>query len=160
MKDEALTPQGFKMETLPIARPNQQQADKAADLTERLAKAHHARHATQRAIADWLRVEWGLATIPAALQSPFALSADAFVGALRKALPTARKLSIADVAAIRQAHGDAVAPTAATLQEAARLERELSAVVNSAYGLTSEDEALIWRTAPPRMPIAPPDIST
>ena len=36
------------------------------------------------------------------------------------------------------------------------LERELSAVVNAAYGITPEEEALIWRTAPPRMPIPPP----
>jgi hypothetical protein len=159
MKDEALTPQGFKMETLPIARPNQQQADKAADLTERLAEAHRDRHTAQRALADWLRVEWGLASVSAALQSPFALSAGAFAEAVRKALPNSRKLSVADVGAIRQAHADTVAPIAATLRQAARLEQDLSAVVNAAYGLTPEDEALIWRTSPPRMPIAPPGVT-
>ena len=157
MKDEALTPQGFKMEALPVARPKQQQADIAADLTARLADIHKARLAAQHALTDWLRLELGLADPPTAVQSPFALSADAFAGAVRKALPRSRKLSVATVAAIRQAYVDTVAPVATSLQEAARLERELSATVNAAYGLTAEEEALVWRTAPPRMPIPPPE---
>ena len=35
-------------------------------------------------------------------------------------------------------------------------ERTLSDIVNRAYGLTPEDIALMWRTAPPRMPLASP----
>jgi hypothetical protein len=68
-------------------------------------------------------------------------------------------LSVADVAAIKNAHAETVAPIATRLNEAAAQERELSAVVNAAYGLTPEEAALIWRTAPPRMPIAPPVLS-
>ncbi|MDB4971608.1 MAG: hypothetical protein JWN44_7297 [Myxococcales bacterium] len=34
----------------------------------------------------------------------------------------------------------------------------LSALVNRAYGLNPEEEALLWETAPPRMPIEPPQI--
>jgi hypothetical protein len=45
---------------------------------------------------------------------------------------------------------------AARLTQAAQLEKELSALVNQAYGLTPEDEQLMWATAPPRMPIPPP----
>jgi hypothetical protein len=89
-KDDALRPWGFKMELLPIARPNQQQSDRAADLTVRLAAAHRARHEAGRALGDWLRVEWGLANPPAALEAPFALSADAFAEAVRKVLPKSR----------------------------------------------------------------------
>jgi hypothetical protein len=156
MKDEALNPAGFKMELLPIARPNQQQSERAADLTERLAATHRARHAATRALGDWLRVEWGLANPPGALEAPFAMSADAFADALRKALPRQKKLSPADIAAIKKAHAETVAPVATRLNEAALLERELSGVVNAAYGITPEEEALIWRTAPPRMPIGAP----
>ena len=35
-------------------------------------------------------------------------------------------------------------------------ERRLAAMVERAYGLTDEEIALMWRTAPPRMPLAPP----
>jgi hypothetical protein len=38
--------------------------------------------------------------------------------------------------------------------EALALERQLSDLVNAAYGLTPEGLALMWATAPPRMPFA------
>lgn len=38
--------------------------------------------------------------------------------------------------------------------EALQLERQLSDLVNEAYGLTPEEVALLWETAPPRMPFA------
>jgi hypothetical protein len=34
-------------------------------------------------------------------------------------------------------------------------ERAISDLVNAAYGLTAEEVALMWRTAPPRMPLDP-----
>jgi hypothetical protein len=33
-----------------------------------------------------------------------------------------------------------------------QLERQLSDLVNEAYGLTPDEVALMWQTAPPRMP--------
>jgi hypothetical protein len=35
-------------------------------------------------------------------------------------------------------------------------ERALAAMVERAYGLTPEEIALMWRTAPPRMPLPSP----
>lgn len=40
--------------------------------------------------------------------------------------------------------------------ESLTLERELAGLVNAAYGLTPAEVELLWATAPPRMPIAPP----
>ena len=37
-----------------------------------------------------------------------------------------------------------------------RLEAEVAELVNAAYGLTAEEIALLWRTAPPRMPCEAP----
>jgi hypothetical protein len=37
--------------------------------------------------------------------------------------------------------------------EALQLERQLSDLVNEAYGLTPEEVALLWESAPPRMSI-------
>ena len=34
-----------------------------------------------------------------------------------------------------------------------QLERRLAGLVNEAYGLTAEEVDLLWRTAPPRMPV-------
>ena len=36
-----------------------------------------------------------------------------------------------------------------------RLERRVAELVNAAYELTGEEVALMWRTAPPRMPGEP-----
>jgi hypothetical protein len=157
MKDEALTPAGFKMERLPIARPSAQQAEEAAILTARLAATHRRKHVAASAIADWLRIEWGIAAPPVTLSAPFALSANGFAESLRANLPKKRKLTVAEIAAIKDSHAQMIAPVAEQLNEAAQLERDLSAIVNSAYGLTPEEETLMWRTAPPRMPITPPE---
>ena len=43
------------------------------------------------------------------------------------------------------------------LADAVQHERALSDIVNAAYGLTPEEVALMWRTAPPRMPLDPGD---
>jgi hypothetical protein len=44
----------------------------------------------------------------------------------------------------------------ALMPEARRLEQRVAELVNAAYGLTAEEVALMWRTAPPRMPGEPP----
>jgi hypothetical protein len=36
------------------------------------------------------------------------------------------------------------------------LKSRVSDLVNAAYGLTPEEIKLMWATAPPRMPLAPP----
>ncbi len=41
--------------------------------------------------------------------------------------------------------------------EALVLERRLSDLVNEAYGLTPGEVALMWQTAPPRMPLTAPE---
>jgi hypothetical protein len=41
--------------------------------------------------------------------------------------------------------------------EAQKLEHRLSDLVNQAYQLTPEEIDLMWRTAPPRMPISAPE---
>jgi len=90
------------------------------------------------------------------LREPWALDADGFVLALRKALGRKAKLGPGDVQRIKAAWAETVAPTRDLLAERVRLERRLSDLVNEAFGLTPEEVALMWRTAPPRMPLAPP----
>ena len=46
-----------------------------------------------------------------------------------------------------------IAPARALAAETLTLERTLSDLVNQAYGLTTAEMALMWQTAPPRMPI-------
>lgn len=106
---------------------------------------------------DWLRHEFSLEKPGGALAQPHDLDADAFVAAVRKALPRSKKLSAAEIARLKQEHRVTVEPARGAAREALALERRLSDIVNAAYGLTPEDVALMWATAPPRMPFTPSD---
>jgi hypothetical protein len=57
---------------------------------------------------------------------------------------------------LREEYTRTIVPARAIAAEMLTLERKLSDLVNEAYGLTPEEIALMWKTAPPRMPIPPP----
>lgn len=159
-KDEALRYFTSFMERYPIPTLSDESRAIVYDITSLLKQVTASRHETRRVLRDWLQVTWELSAPPAALLNPFNLTGDQFAAALRAALPARRRiLSAAAIAAIRAEHSTTIAPMAARLAEVARHEAELSALVNRAYGLTPEEEALIWATAPPRMPTPPPSPS-
>jgi len=149
MKDEALSPMGVLVEALPIALP---QSDTAA-LVERLVEIASSRRGTTAAVADWLRHEFGIERAGQLLEAPERLDADAFIAAVRKARHG--HLTAAEIGRLKREHEETVEPARLAAAEAAALERRISDHVNAAYGLTPEDVALMWRTAPPRMPGAP-----
>ncbi|MGO8928168.1 MAG: hypothetical protein ACLQU3_14955 [Limisphaerales bacterium] len=57
---------------------------------------------------------------------------------------------------MRDEYTRTVEPTRALATETLKLERTLSDLVNQAYTLTPAAIALMWQSAPPRMPIPPP----
>jgi hypothetical protein len=67
-----------------------------------------------------------------------------------------KPLSVAQGKALRDQHAPRVRPLQALAAEARQLERGIADLVNAGYGLTPEEVALMWRTAPPRMPGEPP----
>ena len=152
MKDEALTPVAFRMEQLPVAEPTVAIRTEIETRVSRLAEIAAGIHTRRRQILDWLAVEMHVANPGRRLRDDFsALSSDAFVAEVKRA----RKglaLGPADLARLRAAHGDLVAPARALQAEGNQLERAVSTLVNQAYGLTPEEVELMWRTAPPRMP--------
>ena len=62
------------------------------------------------AIQDWLRLEFGLEKPGTALGKPHLLDADAFIAAVRKALPKRQRLSAAGIQRLKQEHADTVQP--------------------------------------------------
>jgi hypothetical protein len=73
-----------------------------------------------------------------------------------KARGKKKPLSVAQAKALKDEHVRTVRPLQALAAEARQLERRLAELVNAGYGLTAEEVALLWRTAPPRMPGQPP----
>jgi hypothetical protein len=57
---------------------------------------------------------------------------------------------------LREEYTRTIAPARALATETMKLERTLSDIVNQAYALTPAEIALMWQTAPPRMPMSPP----
>ena len=61
----------------------------------------------------------------------------------------------AAISELKREYGDTIEPARLMSGEIFILERRLSDIVNDAYGLTPDEVALMWRTAPPRMPFTP-----
>ena len=57
---------------------------------------------------------------------------------------------------MRDEYTRTIEPSRALAAETLTLERTLRDLVNQAYALTPAEIALMWQTAPPRMPIPPP----
>ncbi|MBL8793751.1 MAG: hypothetical protein JNM56_07600 [Planctomycetia bacterium] len=60
------------------------------------------------------------------------------------------------MASLREEHGRTIEPARLLATEVLTLERQISDLVNAAYGLTPDEIQLMWDTAPPRMPLPRP----
>lgn len=155
MKDEALSPVGFLMESLPIAQPSERVRSQVSECVLRLIETVETRQATRKAILDWLRVEHEIEKASLKLQSLEGLDSDAFIAEVRRIRGKKSPLSVAALKSLREEHARTIEPVRVKAAEALVLERQLSDLVNEAFGLSPAEVALLWETAPPRMPFAP-----
>ena len=154
LKDEALSVDAVKMVLLPIAEPSDEIRAGVEAAATRLIDTAKAKQDATRDLVDWLRMEYDLEKPGKKLQTPFDLDSDAFAHEVRKRRGKNTPLSSAGLRALRGEYAATIEPMRRRLNEAAGLEHRLSDLVNAAYGLTEEEVDLMWRTAPPRMPIA------
>ncbi|MFA5957078.1 Eco57I restriction-modification methylase domain-containing protein [Hyphomicrobium sp.] len=159
MKDEALSNDGVKMETLPIAA--------SALKDERILSAVHAIEAKSRLVStaahnlrDWLGTEFTVSGAKAGLANPDRLDLEGFVEAVKTNLPKGQRLTAADQAELKREYSATLEPIRVVSAEIFNLEKQISDLVNQAYGLTSAEVNLLWRTAPPRMPFTPTGLSS
>jgi len=156
MKDEALSPVGFLMESLPIARPSDSVREKTVQGAQRLIDIRQSEQSVCRDILDWLRVEHQIEKPTTKLQSPLGLDSDSFVAEVKKLRGKKNPLSAAALRSLRDEYARTIEPARQLVAESSTLERQLSDLVNEAYGLTPDEVNLLWDTAPPRMPIPDP----
>ena len=151
MKDEALNPAAWRMETLSIAPPTDEMRVEAE--VERLISLSKSDQEARRTMLDWLRTEFGVEKPGQKLEDFASLDADAFVEEVRKRRPKSEaRLAPVALRDLRSSYTEMATPVREERAEAANLERRLSDLVNRAYGLTPEDVDLLWSTAPPHMP--------
>jgi hypothetical protein len=160
-KDEALRFIANYVEALPVPDTRSELENINVDRVSRVVAASTSLQGTRTAILDWIRMEHGAEKPGRALQNPVALSPDSFVTEVKRALGAGAHLSAAQLKSLRDEHAATIVPAQALRGEVMQLEREINDLVNQAYGLSEEEIALMWRTAPPRMPLpAPPGLET
>jgi methylase of polypeptide subunit release factors len=156
LKDEALSPMAYMVESLPIAEPTPEIRAATESAVRRLIEITATRQQTQSTILDWLRVEFAIEKPGNKLQSLTTLDSDAFVAEVKRVRGKKQPLTAAGLQALRQEHATTIEPARTLAAEALQLECRISDLVNQAYGLTPEEIDLMWKTAPPRMPIPNP----
>ena len=107
---------------------------------------------------DRLRVKHAIEKPSTKLLAATELDSDTWVGEVKRIRGKKLPLTAAGVHALRDEYTRTIAPARALAAEALKQERTLSDLVNQAYGLTPAEIELMWKTAPPRMPIPPPAI--
>jgi hypothetical protein len=148
-KDEALRLIYSFTEALPIAPPT----DEAEEAVGRLISIARSGQEARRDTLNWLRVEFGVEKPGQKLEDFAALGPDAFVEEVRKRRPRGEgRLTPGALRDLKGGYADMAEPVRQAKTEAANLERELSDLVNEAYGLTPEEIDLLWKTARPGCP--------
>jgi hypothetical protein len=108
-------------------------------------------------LLDRLRVEYAIEKPSNKLLAATDLDSDTWVGEAKRIRGKKQPLTAAGVHALREEYTRTIEPVRALAAETVNLERTLSDLVNQAYALTPAEIALMWQTAPPRMPIPPPE---
>ncbi len=154
-KDDALRLMYSFVERLPIAPPSDDVRAKIEPAVMQLIDISRANVESQGMMIDWLRTEFDVDTPGMRLEDFARLDEAMFLDEVRKRRPKkAGIITPSALKALREAFIEYATPIREHRAEAAALERTLSDLVNQAYGLTIAEVALLWDTAPPRMPIS------
>jgi len=155
-KDEALRFMDSFIRPFPIPPCLPNDAQEAPEVSAALQTALGVIRKADKAMADWIDQTFQPKRLPPVLREPSKLDSDGFVAAVRSALPKRQGLTPTQLRQLREAFSETAEPARQARIELLAYERRLAAMVERAYGLTDEEIALMWRTAPPRMPLAPP----
>ena len=143
-----------QVETLPIAPPTDDIRAEVESVVARLIAITKTTQQASRTMLDWLQVEFAIEKPGQKLADFASLSEHDFIAEVRKRRPKeAGILKPAALQTLREGYQEQAIPVQHLRTEAQQLERRLSALVNAAYGLTPAEVDLLWRTAPPRMPV-------
>jgi type I restriction-modification system DNA methylase subunit len=160
MLSDAISPMGYLFETLPIAQPTEETRAEVEAIVTRLIEITKLNGQVYKDVLDWLQIEYKIEKLGNKLEDFATLEFPDFVDEVRKRMPkqkNAKKssdpLSIPAFTALRQAYNDYVPEINSRKNETVKLEQRLSDLINQAYQLTAEEIDLMWKTAPPRMPI-------
>ena len=157
-KDEAIAMDAVYVESLPIAPPKDEIRSQVEPIVTRLIELTKANQQTYRDISDWLQSEQNIDKLGQKLEKFNQLTQEEFITEIKKRKPKSEQaLNVTALRAVKEVYNEYTPIINARQIEAQKLEHRLSDLVNQAYQLTPEEIDLMWRTAPPRMPISVPE---
>ena len=155
-KDEVLRLKNIYTENIPIAPPTDEIRSQVEPIATRLIEITKANQEASREVLDWLQVEQNIAKLGQKLENFASLDCDQFVQEVKTRKPKGSGFSPKALQEVREVYNDYAPPIQTRRAEALTLETQLSDLVNQSYGLAPEEIDLMWKTAPPRMPIPKP----
>jgi len=153
-KDEVLRLKSVYTEPLPIASATARDAVAASLSVQRLVTLSQQVRDSEREVLNWLRCEFAVDVPGQKLESFGALEADDFIDEVKRRRPRkAAGLTPRDVGRLTETYREYSSRIREMTRESGVLEAQIATLVNRAYGLTADEVELMWRTAPPRMPV-------
>jgi TaqI-like C-terminal specificity domain/Eco57I restriction-modification methylase len=154
--NETLRLKNIYTESLPIAQPTDEIRSQVEPIATRLIEITKTIQEASREVLDWLQVEQSIDKLGQKLDDFASLDCDQFVQEVKIRKPKGSGLNPKALKELREVYNDYAPHIQTRRAEALSLETRLSDLVNQAYRLTPEEIDLMWKTAPPRMPIPKP----
>jgi hypothetical protein len=152
-KDETVAMDIPYVEMLPIPEPTSEIREQASLKVKRLLGSEQVNQDTEREIEQWLRQSFQIELPPQHMERIVTLSLDNFIKFIQECLPKGKQiLHPSTLKLLRDTFAEYVKPIQIRRVEMRGLERDLSELVCTAYGLSPQQQKLMWDTAPPRMP--------
>ena len=146
-----------QVELLPIPQPTPTIRAEVEEIVSRLIEITKRNQENNREVSNWIQSTHKILKIGQKLENFATLSQVDFIETIRQRLPkTSGGLSPKGLKEVENVYQEYALPMQSDRAESNRLEHRLSDLINQAYQLTPEEIALMWRTAPPRMPINQP----
>jgi hypothetical protein len=151
-KDEALAMDIPYLQELPIPPASEETLREVSETVEALHRSARLVQEGSKDMLNWLNAHFDIDKPSQKLQDVASLDADTLSAEVQKLRGRRKPMSPAQLQALKAVYARSVMPLQALASEARQLEQRVAELVNAAYGLTPEEVALLWRTAPPRMP--------
>jgi type I restriction-modification system DNA methylase subunit len=157
MLSDAISPMGYLFELLPIAQPTPTIRAEVEEIVTRLIEITKRNQENNREVSNWIQSTHKIPKLGQKLENFASLSQVEFVEAIRQRIPKiSGDLSPKGLKGVENVYQEYALPMQSDRAESNRLEHRLSDLINQAYQLTPTEIELMWRTAPPRMPISQP----
>jgi hypothetical protein len=146
-----------QVELLPIPQPTPKIRTEVEEIVSRLIEITKRNQENNREVGKWIQSTHKIPKLGQKLENFALLSQIEFIETIRQRIPkTSGGLSPKGLKEVENVYQEYALPMQSDRAESNRLEHRLSDLINQAYQLTPTEIELMWRTAPPRMPISQP----